>query len=509
MINNRYILTLRLQKIKIGARGLQNTKFYALLIVLAVLTGTLCMSPAISSLMNSVIIGSSGQISIPTITAASGYWQDIQAAVDWIVARGGIGNVYIPEGTFNFVNVGEDLGAVGSAKVTIPAGVNLFGAPTERTSGLPYDGVGQNPNDQVVEWKTILRLPWDVPGTWHYGGVAWFRIVGDSDPNKPSRFSDIKLVGYKSIDSNSMTAHAALRILDVVDFRLDHCYFGHTTLGVGISGVNTRGVVDHCFFVNPVASIGVTMDECDVFYGVGMSRGSGDLWENDVTQVLGQYTDYTVFIEDCYFEKWRHVTASNSGAHYVFRHNTIKDDFGYGSIDAHGWFQTRCTNPQHGTVDNPPAVEKMGQWVCGYEVLGNPDDICGEPLGGEYFTIRQVGTRAVEIYGNQILDSIQDRYGAFIRGGSGVAFNNRMGGGNYTILICFSNDARTRPEGSKVWVNDVWIWDNTLLEGMTLITKYDPDGQIIEGENYHLHEPHTFNYQPYPYPHPLTLETVP
>ena len=36
-----------------------------------------------------------------------------------------------------------------------------------------------------------------------------------------------------------------------------------------------------------------------------------------------------------------------------------------------------------------------------------------------------------------------------------------------------------------------------------LIIKYDPSGDILEGQNYWLTEPHTFNYQPYEYPHPL------
>lgn len=457
MKGKRNILTQRLRIVKEGARGLQNTKFYAILIISAVLAGTLCLSPAISSLMNSVIIGSSGQISISTITAASGSATDIQAAVNWIVAHSGIGNVYIPEGTFNFVSVGEELGTLSGGyylgpRVTIPAGVNLFGAPTERCA-----------NGTVVEWKTILRLPWDAHGTWHYGGCQWFEFVGNGDPNKPSRFSDIKLVGYRSINPDSITAHGAIKNENVVDFRIDHCYFEHTCTGISASG--SRGVIDHCFLVNPVSVVGVTLDDCNVFYGVQVSRGSGDLWENDVSKVLGKYTDYTVFIEDCYFEKWRHCVASNDGAHYVIRHSTIKDDFGYGSLDAHGW---------------------------------------GTMSGG---VITEVGTRAVEIYNCTIIDAIQSPWATFIRGGAGVAFNNTVGGGTYADFIYFSNEAQANV--SKCWINDWWIWNNTMLSSMTEIIKYDPLGNINEGVNYFRYAPHTFSYQPYPYPHPLTLETTP
>lgn len=62
MTHNRNILTLKLQGIKIGARRLHSTKFYALLIALTVLAGTLLSMPAISSLMSNVAIRSSGSI---------------------------------------------------------------------------------------------------------------------------------------------------------------------------------------------------------------------------------------------------------------------------------------------------------------------------------------------------------------------------------------------------------------------------------------------------------------
>jgi hypothetical protein len=515
MRGNRNILTQKLQIVKTGARRLKNTKFYALLITLTVLVGTLCLSPAISSLMNSVIIGNNGQISIPTITAASGYWRDIQNAVDWIVAHGGIGNVYIPAGVWNFVNVGESWTG---ARVVIPAGVNLFGAPTERTSGLSYDGVGQNPNDQVVEWRTVLRLPWDAPS------ATWFLINGSGDPNKPSRFSDIKLVGYRSVNSSSTTMHIGVGVQCVIDFRVDHCYFEHICGGgVSVSGdlngntwayAPSRGVIDHCFFVNTYGHVESNIDQCTVIYGVEVYKGTHEVsWEDDITNVLGKYTSYTVYIEDSYFSGWRHCVSSNTGAHYVFRHNTVKDDFGFGSIDAHGWFSTECNNPQHGRVFNPPAVWNGTMWVCGYSVPGNPGGICGCPLNytghtsGAYYFVSQVGTRAVEIYSNLIVNATESPWATMIRGGAGVAFNNRVGGGTYTSFIYLTNEARDNPEGSMVWCHDWYVWNNKMLPGMTEIIEYDPNNNITEGEDYFRYAPSW--YTPYPYPHPLTLEATP
>jgi hypothetical protein len=462
--------------------------------------------------MSSTVIRSSGQISIPTITAKSGYWQDIQSAVDWIVVHGEVGNVYIPEGTWNFVNPGESWTG---ARVVVPAGVNIFGAPTERTNGLPYDGFGQNPNGQVVEWKTVLVIPWDVPGSYENMPIM-FRFVGNGDPSRPSRFSDIKLVGYRSIDANSTALIKGVKMENVMNFRVDHCYFENIAGGGVEIGYRTEtrslgvgnGVIDHSYFVNTVGHVEYDASNCTVQYGVVVKRNTfADLWEKDVSKVLGRYTEYSVYVEDCYFEKWRHCVSANAGAHYVFRHNTVQHDYGQ-SLDAHGWFMTKCSNPDHGVINDPPAMWNETHWVCGYEV--EPGIICGEPLGGEYFIITMLGTRIVEIYNNKILDAnwtLSSRPNVIqLRGGSGVIFNNIAGGGTYKYLVSLSNDAKDRPEGSKVWCNDIWIWNNTLLEGMTLLSKSDPYDQIIEEENYHLHAPHTFSYTPYPYPHPLTLE---
>jgi hypothetical protein len=381
---------------------------------------------------------------------------DIQDAVNWIVEHGGVGKVYIPTGTWDFVNIGEDWSG---ARVVIPAGVSIFGAPTERTNGLPYDGVGVNPNDQVVEWKTILRLHWDVPEA---PGKAWFSFVGNGDPNKPSRFSDIKLVGYRSIDPNSTAMHTAVEMLSIANFRIDHCYFENVAGGLRIVPYTwydvpaSYGVIDHCYLFNS-HGVPAPAEEQTCGYGVNVQRGGGDLWEDDVTKVLGQYTNYTVFIEDCYFSKWRHCVASNLGAHYVFRHNTIENDFGYGSIDAHG--------------------------VCYVE----NDTILG------------VGTRAIEIYNSKIINATRSYWVTMIRGGAGVCFNNIAGGGTYEYIMYFSDEATIE----KCKINDWYFWDNDYGD-LTEVIEYDPNNNIQEGVNYFRYEPEW--YTPYPYPHPLTFQ---
>lgn len=440
----RNLLTHKSRIVKIEAKKLQKLEFCAKLLVLMVLVGIFSLSLVISSLMDSALIRSTGEISTK-VTAKSGSAKDIQAAIDRVVSTGGVGNVYIPAGTFNFVEVGEPW-----ITVNIPAGVNLFGAPTERY-----------PNGSVVEWKTVLVMPYDVPSNDYVGSKSWFYMNGNGDPSKPSRFSDIKLVGYRDIDPNSTSMHIAIAVFGVIDFRIDHNYFRHTTSGIGIYSATdngpVRGVIDHNRFINeygtPVPYATRTID-----YGIMPYRTPGSTyWDSNIYNVVGHYTDYTVFIEDNYFSRWRHSVSSINGMHYVFRHNIIEDDFGYGSVDGHG-------------------------------------------------TYTNVGTRAMEFYDNQFLDPnyLVEAQPNVVnwRGGGGVFFNNTIR--DYYYILYFTDEGpnpKTYPGSSD---SPVYIWNNTYLPGThyaSPVFVYQPHTGVTNGP--------MPNYTPYPYPHPLTFEAAP
>ena len=441
-VDNMYLhqntLINKLSIVKVGAHKLQDTKFWAILLLVLVISN---FSSVMSSLVNSVTIGCNGQISIPNVTAKSGSAKDIQSAVNWVVAHGGIGNVYVPEGTFNFVENGEPW-----MTVVIPAGVNLFGAPTERDA-----------NGQVVEWKTVLVMPWDVPGNDTIGIPAWFTISGNRDPNKSSRFSDIKLVGYRDIDPNSTSLHFAIVVDGVINFRIDHCYFRHTT--EGILTVRSCGVIDHCKLVNvygvPYGPDG-SWETRTIGYGVAVA-GNWDKpfeWETDATKILGQYTNYSVYIEDCYFSKWRHCTVATFNGHVILRYSIVDNDFAYGSVDIHGGDESHA------------------------------------------------GGRAVEVYDNIFKDPDpnwnRDSV-SFHRGGAGVYFNNTVSGSPcYARFVTMINENPYE----QYHVNDVYIWNNNLTSGVVLVQVIGEG--IKENEQYYLHAPSW--YMPYPYPHPLTLE---
>lgn len=442
--------------------------------ILVVLTGVLTLSPAISSLMNNVVINSFGQISTTAVWAKSGYWRDIQDAVNQ-AATYGIANVYLPEGTYNFVNEGESWTG---ARVTIPAGISIFGAPTQRTSDLPYDSIGQNPNDQVIEWKTVLVLPWGMPNN----GAEFFKFTGTQDPNEFTRVSDIKFVGYREFDENATLRYEAIRFEDVVNFRVDHCYFRNIAGKAVIATVGSYGswgrtagrrkiwgIVDHCYMVN-TKGIPAPYESCTVGYGVYFNRGSYNPttdpeWEEDISKILGSFTEYTVFVENCYFSKWRHCIVGNWGIHYVFRHNTVEDDCGYGSIDAHG---------DPGT---------------------SPDNL---------------QTRAVEIY-NNLITGISEypwtEIAVLIRSGGGVIFNNTIQGTAWDACIHLRHDS-TNPTS---YVHDIWIWNNTVASGVKYIETYSyaDRGAPQENVDYFLRASNQqedgFTYTPYSYPHPSTL----
>ena len=468
----RNLFTHKILMVKLAVKELRSAKFYAILLVSVMLAGIFSLSPAISLLMNDVIIRSTGRIaSTNVVTANSGSARDIQAAVDEVVAAGGIGSVYIPEGTFNFVEIGEPW-----QTVNIPAGVNIFGAPTERTSRLPIPPRGMNPNDQVIEWKTILVMPYEAP---HLD--EWFYVQGSGDPNVGFRFSDIKLIGWRYFDSSSTTGYYGIFIDEVQNFRVDHCHFqdmAESAIWAGDAGgtgshtytrAKINGVIDHCRLVNTLGDIGMVYENRDLGYGVGLRRWACDLWD-DLEDVIGKYTDHTVFIEDSYFSKWRHGVCSNDGFHYVFRHNIVEGDYGQrGSIDSHG---------SRADADHPLAV----------------------------------GTRAVEVYDNVFKDPdplYATPYALNHRGGSGIIFNNTLQ--NYDALLHLDDGydwGNELLEYCRIW--DTYIWDND-LGGGALISYIR--GWAQEDVSYFLRSPSLaedgWEYTPYVYPHPLTLESYP
>jgi hypothetical protein len=346
--------------------------------------------------------------------------------------------VFVPSGTFNFVEIGEPW-----ITVDIPAGINLTGAIAPKDS-----------NDQVIAYQTVLQIPYDVPGDDSIGIPTWFRITGSANPAVTSRFSYIELKGYRSINPTSTQQQIGLEIWQIMNFRVDHCWFldcngGGMSCFVEDSYQNTPnvcGVIDHCIF-NNTNGIPEPYADRTVGYGIQVGRGAAcTQWDNNSSNILGHYNAYSIFIENCFFANWRHCVSNGYGGHYVFRHNIVDGDFGFGSVDAHG-------------------------------------------------TFAYVGSRATEVYDNTFMNP-QSGWGKtvmYLRGGAGIFFNNTVIG--YTTFIQMVNEGTV----AKCWPHDVYIWSNNLVNVPNPVVT---DAQVL-GVDYFLSS--MPNYQPYAYPFPSVL----
>lgn len=371
------------------------------------------------------------------VTAKSGSPQDIQSAVDRADAAGG-GTVRVPAGDSAFNLQGRT--------VTVPGGVNVMGA-----------GKG----------KTLLRAtvaPTDQD--------VFFFVEGVSRGGRSVRVSGLSLIGYRDAHPGIAAGKSlGIEISEVTDFRVDHCLFKDLGgRGIGVYDrpdptITCRGVIDNCDFINtsgvPAGEGGGTAGPNVVGYGV-MPNGSGRAtdWTEHIAGILGKY-DYgraVVFVEDCYFRRWHHCVASNLGMHYVFRHNVVEGDCGFGSLDCHGG---------------------------GYGAEG-------------------VGTRAIEVYDNVIKPPAAGfpwRAVLWLRGGGGVIFHNTVEGGYRSLVSLFCEGPQ-----EKYWAREVWVWGNTLPADCVDVQPGTGDmacAACSEGVQYFRQPPDAFAYRPYPYPHPL------
>jgi hypothetical protein len=430
------------------------------------------------------------------ITAASGHWADIQAAVDQVVAAGG-GDVHIPAGDWNVVNVGE---AWTGFLINVPTSVSVFGATTERDA-----------DDQVVEWETRLIIPWAASPESGSHGPFIFGFHGSEFGDDFTRISDIEFIGYYNPDHDWLTRRtymiAAIGLDYVNEYRVDHVRTEHMRYGgVKIWGREARGVIDHCSFENPVwYSQGASMSDMDIGYGVSSSRigynfqsareGLLEYWDSDDQDVLGKYTRYSNYIEDCYFTTWRHALASNWGAHYVVRHSTFEDEYVFGTVDAHGWGFYGCYAPDgYWCYNRGPYDTYMAENYPGW----TQEEI--DDYWEENKVVGWLGTRAFEVYNNTFEGTDPERsHGSvvFARGGASAHFNNDVGLNSDGINRYF--EAGNEGTWEESW-NRIWIWGNNLGPSISLnAPTSNPDIPVVESR--------PAWYTPYTYPHPLTIDS--
>jgi hypothetical protein len=250
-------------------------------------------------------------INLSVVIAKSGYWKDIQDAVDLVASMGG-GNVYIPEGIFYWTNSSFSQNFDNRPTgVIVSGGVNIIGAGAD---------------------KTILNVTQRA-----LTNALMFGVSGEN--GKPVRISGIHFIGYVINETENI---GGIRIRDTKDFRVDHCIFENFDNTVIITRKQKadyvhRGVIDHNVFDNPYKE-----NMTNPIWGYGIIviayYGIEDIIWKPIEEYLGKYEDNVVYIEDNVFHRTRHAIASNEGGYYVARYNTFDSPIpkNFGLVDVHG-----------------------------------------------------------------------------------------------------------------------------------------------------------------------------
>jgi len=392
------------------------------------------------------------------VTATSGSVADIQSAVDDVYANGifpstHCGNVFVPAGTFHW----------NGETVTIPSGINVFGAS-------PAGCKGHEDNWEEYTATTILHndiAPESMPNM--------FYVDGWSYQHKPSRISGIQFeaTAPEDAEEEALGSNSAIYMFHVYDFRVDHCTFINfdniavfcdSNSGAHHTG-NSSGVIDHCVVDNPYKLSGSGWLWGYGFYARGDWVTAED-WDSDITHFIGQYNlgipgVSVMFVEDCHLSRCRHATDGLAGAWDVVRYCLVDNSIPpYGDIGVHG-----------ATSD---------AWISG---------------------------RGFEAYNNTVYDNSVDYpygIGFHFRGGSGFVFDNyfAMDVENLGAYFCWLSKEGTDP---NQWVTNTYIWDNT-YENCSFL---DNKGSFVLNVDYFLRAPTQeddgFTYTPYVYPHTLAL----
>lgn len=498
------ILNPRLRIVKTGSRGLQNTKLFAVLLFSVMIAAIFAISPTFSSFINSVVINSTGSISLSSITAKSGSAVDIQTAVNAVISAGG-GTVYIPAGDWvvNQTSVVSSSGeVVGGGAIfidleTLPAGewLNIIGSYTNVTT--------TQQNGQTITCPATILRSYTVVNTNLTASISTFEIVGSvwhdnsnnnyvKSANRHIRISGITILGDVTNDGGTLV-NTGIGVGEVDGFLIDHCFIDGN-IGADIGVVMSKGVISNC----NISQLYHITQGGPWGYGVQVSGNSNlghngfgtPTWITNLTQVIGKYdwqginitysnpqfgnysvTGWTtnisftagpVYIENSYFYYCRHATASSQYGYYVIRYSVINMVPDNSYIDMHG--------------------------------TGYPS------------------ARAFEVY-NNLLMPYGGAQGVSPRGGGGVIFNNTFNGVPTAINLELDAYNSSDPNNPQ-YINDMWIWGNTFINCGTPYLHVQYPSATVAGVNYYSDIPTPTspapprpNYTPYTYPHPLTLGT--
>jgi hypothetical protein len=346
---------------------------------------------------------------------------------------------------------------------------------------IPVGIYDQGANDTITTKNIILLGAGGMNGTVINGGSGKrILAIAGSNASNIFRISGITFQwAINETNNNAMCFWGSQKGL-----RIDNCKFINANRGIWSATMNP-GVIDHCIFVDCGFSVLVERDLDQSTWG-----GSGVTWTGYPASRSGSAIGNgdAIFIEDCVFygqnAAYGMSTADcmNSGK-YVFRHNKV---YIYASNDG-----------------APPIL-----------VHGNQSHSITSYRGGY----------SAEIYNNYFyIDAAANvGDGIFLRGGTGVVFNNVLEG-HLTKPIRFldyGSCVYVNPDTGDFYgavypafdqINNYYLWNNTynsvlISDGVPAIyadvAGYNADNIRINKEYYDSAMP---EYNIYPYPHPLVI----
>jgi hypothetical protein len=247
-------------------------------------------------------------------------------------------------------------------------------------------------------------------------------------------------------------------------------------------GTHPRGVVDHNVFVN--ARVLVIGDAVLAAHA---------LWSQP-SPLLG--SPQRVFIEDNTFTgtMWTHAVDTNYGGSYVFRHNTLTNMY----IEVHSLQQGRASRSWEIYSNTQDAPTARVMWAPMF-IRGGTGVIYNNTVTGAW-------TQPEIILDN--VRSFSTGYDYGVCNGGSPADGNQLSNG----WPC--RDQIGRGKDSALWTTSnpyppqasepAYFWNNTVPGGgaMRVYVHNNCDGWIVSGRDY-FNDKARPDYTPYPYPHPL------
>ncbi|MBS1632650.1 MAG: right-handed parallel beta-helix repeat-containing protein [Bacteroidetes bacterium] len=402
------------------------------------------------------------------IIKSPGNHNDIQPAIQEAVDKALDGDrIILPEGQF-IVNL----------SVQISKFISISGEGLDKTFLYRSDSIPDRTlSSKGWEAFFVFNIRRDIPSDIVVSGICF-------KGRKPSVVNG---------DGGSRASTVGIRMIGCVDFIIENCrfeYFGNTGISVRHKDTLARGLIRHNeFYFNARSGLG---------YGITIV-GEGKQWVKDPKFGSSNF----IFIEDNQFDYHRHSIASNDGALFVVRYNTILNNVaasGDHAIDMH--------EGRPGT-DEPMGSRAME--VYNNVIVNNTYTFGGKIKKGEW-------------YGMSSLENA----GVAVRNGEALVYNNEVKGYRYAVVLSnwylggtpqpypvkygpgylsgmefgpgHTGDLPPKSDG------DVFIWNNKISpfldDEWNVFPSFNNEETSWwkEGRDYHLEAKPGYKAYPYPYP---------